>query len=485
MVNLRLRTFLLGSALTIAGTTMANAGGFPSNLNLGALDGNNGFKLNGARTGEATFHGMAIADVNGDGFGDLIVGAPGATVGGAATGAAYVLYGKASGFAPQLTLGGLDGSNGFKVFNAAETGYANIGYFVAGVGDINDDGIQDFAIGAPVTQYSPRAGKVYVIFGRTSGFPAKFNLAALDGRNGFVLEGAPGERSGISIAAAGDVNHDGIDDIIVGGPTGYVVFGKHGPCAAKIKLADLNGTKGFKLTGPQISLDFTGYTVASAGDMNDDGVDDMLLMHPTLSMAYIVFGRTTGFPASIAMDQLTGTTGVSVAGTGADIGTSAAGVGDVNGDGIDDIMLSSSSGIYRFLVFGRGGAWPASLSVDDLDGANGVKMQGVSGGFQVAGIGDVNGDGVNDMLLADTINAYHDGLRVVLGRAGGFASTHGLVDLKKATISRLLVPTVNSGHILHSIAAGDINGDHQPDAVMAIPTALNGRGTGFVAFGTP
>ena len=162
---------------------------------------------------------MASAgDVNGDGFADLIVGAFLADPNGSDSGASYVVFGKASGFAANIDLSTLDGTTGFKLSGAAAGDESGIS--VASAGDVNGDGFADLIVGAsfadPNGSYS---GASYVVFGKASGFAANIDLSSLDGTTGFKLSGAVvQDYSGFSVASAGDVNGDGFADLIVGAP---------------------------------------------------------------------------------------------------------------------------------------------------------------------------------------------------------------------------------------------------------------------------
>ena len=124
-----------------------------------------------------------------------------------------------AGFAASVDLAALDGSDGFRLDGAAADDRS--GSSVSAAGDVNGDGIDDLIVGAPGRRHSWRtyAGASYVVFGTAAGFAASVDLAALDGSDGFRLDGAAsGDHSGSSVSAAGDVNGDGIDDLIVGLP---------------------------------------------------------------------------------------------------------------------------------------------------------------------------------------------------------------------------------------------------------------------------
>ncbi len=199
------------------------AGGFNASFNLANLNGNNGFVLQGIDEGDELGYSVSSAgDVNGDGFDDLIVGASGAgpDVSSNAAGESYVVFGRAGGFNASFNLANLNGSNGF-VLNGIDEGDI-LGRSVSSAGDVNDDGFDDLIVGAIGAEVNGQdsAGESYVVFGRAGGFNASFNLANLNGSNGFVLQGINQlDYSGISVSSAGDVNGDDFDDLIVGART--------------------------------------------------------------------------------------------------------------------------------------------------------------------------------------------------------------------------------------------------------------------------
>jgi hypothetical protein len=155
-------------------------------------------------------------------------------------------------------------------------------------------------------------------------------LSSLDGGIGFRLDdAATNDKSGHSVASAGDVNGDGFADLIIGAPgadpynsgTSYVMFGKASGFTAKIDLSSLNGSNGFRLDGVSAG-DFSGQSVAGAGDVNGDGFADVIVGAATAGAnysgaSYVVFGKATGFAASIDLSTLDGSNGFRLDGVAA------------------------------------------------------------------------------------------------------------------------------------------------------------------------
>jgi hypothetical protein len=147
---------MVGAAYVVFG----QAGGFASTIDLSTLDGTNGFRLDG--TGNAMQAVSSAGDVNGDGYGDLVVSEPFADSGGSNSGAAYVVFGHEGAFAPTIDLSALDGTNGFRLDAVAGDGASA----VSGAGDINGDGYDDLIVGAAgADPAGSDSGAVYVIYG--------------------------------------------------------------------------------------------------------------------------------------------------------------------------------------------------------------------------------------------------------------------------------------------------------------------------------
>ena len=457
----------------------------------------------GSRYDALVSSGMAVAsagDVNGDGYDDFLISASSASN----TGASYLVFGKSTPFTATTKLSTLAGRDGVRLDGVTAGDFA--GSAIGGGGDINGDGYADVIIGAngAAPGANKLAGSVYIVFGKMGAFSATLGLSTLDGKTGFRLDGASANSwLGSAVANAGDVNGDGLDDILVGangtdGTTGaaYVVFGKTAGFTSTMNVSKLDGSNGFRLSGVS-AADNTGFAVSSAGDVNGDGIDDMLVgafgANRGAGAAYLVFGKSGAFAANIDLGLLDGSNGVRLDGAAGDnAGRSVAKIGDFNGDGIDDIVVGAFHGNgdtgSAYIVFGKAGAWNASLDLSLLDGSNGFRLDGVAAldltGISVSPAGDVNGDGLADLLIgARDANTHAGASYVIYGTRNTVPAHVNLAYLNGISGFKLNGSPDNlAGGSVAGI--GDVNGDGFGDVLIGAEGAANAVGSSFLVLGS-
>jgi hypothetical protein len=395
-----------------------------------------------------------------------------------------------------INLAALTAAQGSTIFGAERGDWS--GWSVSSAGDVNRDGFDDMLIGARNADASgnakDRAGDSYLIFGSAVP-PSWINLANL-GTLGMTISGADfREYSGHSVSGAGDINGDGFDDLLIGlnsfsGRAGYVIFGR-AVLPATIDLATL-GTAGITIFGVD-GGDYAGSSVSSAGDVNGDGFDDLLIgarganasgnAKTWAGETYLIFGRAS-LPSTINLATL-GTTGVTIFGADAyDLsGWSVSGAGDVNGDGFDDVLIgafqadassnSRPSAGESYVIFG-GATLPARIDLASL-GRAGVTIFGAElsdgSGRSVSGAGDVNGDGFDDLIIGASSASAFDNAK---GRAGesyvvfGRASLPTAIDLAAlGTLGTTIFGANRFDYSGFSVSnAGDVNGDGFDDLVI-------------------
>ena len=491
------------------------------------MDSNNsnGFVINGQNASDQSGRSVSGAgDVNGDGLADIIVGVSRAEPNGLFSGASYVVFGKSDGGVVELS--DIDNGGGFAINGASRLDQS--GFSVSGAGDVNGDGLDDIIIGAHYADSNENSknGASYVVFGKTDGDIIELSdINNTDNNRGFALNGVNvDDYSGSSVSGAGDVNGDGLDDIIIGAylanPNGrnsgasYVVFGKSD--GGIIELSDIDDTDspgGFVLNGRDLE-DQSGVSVSAAGDVNGDGLDDIIIgAHRTnpsgfrSGTSYVVFGKSDG--AIVELSDIEEENGGGFVINGANesdqSGRSVSGAGDVNGDGLDDIIVGAryadpSSGGRdsgaSYVVFGKSDEGTVELTAIEMsDNNNGFVINGESGGDQsgvsVSGAGDINGDGLDDILigayLADPNGNSNSGASyLVFGKTDGNAVA--LSDVGQGSGGFVINGVNVNDQSSHSVSgAGDVNGDGFDDlligAYQADPNSVNDSGASYVIFG--
>lgn len=444
-------------------------------------------------------------DVNGDGIGDIVIGDPEAVFGGQSLGATYVVYGGAINLATlDMADGTLDRRIELGRVRSSGAGYEFIGFgegdqqgfSVAALGDVDGDGRGDLAFSAPApipdSSGNPQIGLVDLVFGDPDIFGQHSELSHAFGNLRFsTLSGyAPGARAGHSVAAAGDFNGDGLADLLVGEPglnfgaggsTGgaYLIYGSSAPASLTSAAA---GIGGFLLTGPNFAL--AGTEVSGAGDIDGDGFDDIVIGTPN-GVLYLVYGgQAIGAGQSLAAvgGSLRGTVIGGLARTGDVDNLDIAPVGDFNGDGYDDLLISNGADrAAAYLLFG-GAALGANVDVDNLiaNGA-GLRFAALSGtevDLAVSSIGDLNGDGLADLALSDA----GTGATYVLF---GSRTLQGTVDATRIGFDFAgFHLTTSRSNFVSSAGGHDVNGDGRPDFIVGLnATPLRTAGGAYLVLG--
>ncbi|HEU0099687.1 MAG TPA: M10 family metallopeptidase C-terminal domain-containing protein [Allosphingosinicella sp.] len=417
-------------------------------IDLGAL-GARGVAFRG--TGNYAQLGFDLSyagDVNNDGVDDFMV-ATAYTAEGYAPGGAYLIFGKRGGIG-SLDLANLAASDG--IFIKGRPGSNLTGEAISRAGDVNGDGYDDILIASP--RYDNERGETYLIFGKAGGF-ANIDLGSLAPADGFAMTSNVQQAwTGIVLAAAGDINHDGYDDFIVGSSNhrAWVILGK-ADGLANMTLYPFNPANGFVIHGNGTN-DYVGDGVAGLGDFNGDGIDDIVVGAFNANRAYVIFGKSGGFTDFNVLTMTAADGFVIPGGTSSDfVGYIMSGAGDVNGDGLQDMILGTSQG-RAYVILGRAGG-AATIDVNNL-GTGGFVIQGVPFGELVGGAGDVNGDGFDDIIVGAPFDPRggtdSGGAYVIYGKA----NPSGTVDV--ATLAD------SAGYFLQGEDPGDYAGQHVASA---------------------
>ncbi len=391
----------------------------------------------------------------------------------------------------------LRGLNGFSVNGTVLDD--RIGGYGTAVGDINGDGYNDLIVGAAISE------EAYVVFGSSEGFDSALDLSSLNGDNGFVLKGGGGFGNS---AASADINGDGIDDLLVGahlGSTGrvYVVFGHTNGFSSSMTVGlSVDGSNGFVMEGESGSDDYTGYALSS-GDINGDGVEDVIIGAPKngdtyyQGTVYVVFGQTDAFASSLQLETLDpGTTGFKIAGNPISSGFGyfgyALGAGDINGDGIDDVFAGGERAFDYYgsaaVVFGQTATFADTVQITSLDGSDGFQIGGtiyynyLGASFSS---GDINGDGYDDLIVGATgYSREYDSSGEVMVIFGGTSFPSIIDDTSlDGTNGFFFKGPVASDYIGESVASADLDGDGMDEIIVGHSRLNSSDGAVYVIFG--
>ncbi len=397
------------------------------------------------------------------------------------------------------------GLNGFSLEGANASDY--VGRDAMTFGDINGDGYNDLIFGATYDN------QTFVVFGGSDGFDSSINVSSLDGDNGFMLQGG-GDFGASSVSA--DINGDGIDDLLIGNPRGtvggasegeaYVVFGHTNGFASSINVTQLvDGTNGFVMLGDgDGSNDRTG-TAVSSGDINGDGIDDAIIGAQNNDsgskydgIVYVVFGQTHAFADTLQLATLDpGTSGFKIAGiptVGSNLGYfgESVGVGDINGDGIDDVLAGAQYFDYyqgnAAVIFGQTATFADTVQVSALDGSDGFVVDGTLNYNYVGhsvGSGDINGDGYDDFIIGTqgpTRDYDYSGEVFVVFGGSSFSSVIDDTSLD-GTNGFFFKGLSSYDYIGGSVSTTDLNGDGMDELIVGAEDVTYSDGAVYVIFG--
>ncbi len=467
-----------GKALSNAGDV--NGDGY-SDIVIGApyfdgVDVNTGkiFVFHGAAAGIVTvadislsfgeqnaYFGIALTDagdLDNDGYDDIIVGASKDDNDQIDEGAVYAYHG---------TSGGI--SSVVEEFFESNQASAKFGSSVCNAGDVNGDGVNDLVMGAP---FSGAGGKVFL-----------YTKSLLGVTTDFI----PGQQSienfGESVSSAGDINGDGFDDVIIGAPRYQPLLDETGAAFIYYGSADgiIDTPATVLLSSDNVSS--FGYVVSSAGDVNGDGYSDVMVsalyndtIIPFWDVVYIFHGSASGIIETPATTLLCDDYETYY-------GSAISDAGDLNGDGFDDVVIGEPERYWYGLFNYDGRAYVHYGSPDGISAEPSVILEiaspGAEFGNALSGAGDVNSDGYDDLVvgafLYDTPSVNAGGIFIYYGSSTGVSATPNVICSGES-------PGSHFGEAVSD--AGDVNDDGFDDIVVGASAYNSWMGASYVYYGS-
>jgi translation elongation factor P/translation initiation factor 5A len=399
--------------------------------------------------------GLGSADYNGDGLNDLVVSMPDSGFS-HFNSPVWVIYGQSLSAAQGGNIADLANtiaanpnnanSNGFRVISGYSPGWNDLGslasssaegvktfsgstthFGISSAGDFNGDGFEDFVMGESLAGDATDPGRTFVLFGQSTARTTELVLPDMTTNpasisNGFFINGNTtfGKNLGTLVGGGGDVNGDGLSDIVTatrasGSATAsaFVVYGRTGNATLNISsLTDGANTQGFQITHAVQTVSSTGAALPAGndypvvqilGDVNGDGLADVGVTQ--FDRAFVVFGKTNGAVVNgsqVATGASSSGFGIRISPIDGEMGTLMH-AGDMNGDGLADMVLNTTKN-RAYIVFGQtAGSTVIDLGVPDLTKFVSISNQPSSfGQAQITTAGDVNGDGFDDIIIGVT-----------------------------------------------------------------------------------